>query len=67
MLLHYFVFRFSAVSYTNTYLGVPGRWEGGIIMDLEENGCTGMEWTAVPQDKHKWHYLVNVLMNFQGP
>ena len=58
-MLHHCVFRFSAVSYTNTDVGVPGRWEVSIKLDLKENGLTG-----VPQDRDRWQCLVNVLMNF---
>ena len=67
MLLHHCVFRFSASSSTNTDLGVPGRWEGSIGMELKENGCKGLDWIALPQDRDKWQCLVNVLLNPQGP
>jgi hypothetical protein len=38
-----------------------------IRMDLKENGCKNVDWTALPQDRDNWQCLLNVLMNRKGP
>jgi hypothetical protein len=46
-------------------LGRPRcRWEDNIRMDLQEVGCGGMDWIRLTQDRHRWHAIVNAVMNF---
>jgi hypothetical protein len=47
-------------------LGRPRHWlVGNIMIDLEEIGWGGMEWTGLPQDMHKRRALVNAAMNIR--
>jgi hypothetical protein len=39
------------------------RWEDGIKMDLGENGCGGVEWFHLAQDRDRWRAVVNAVMN----
>ena len=49
-------------------LGRPRlRWEDYIMMDIQEVGCGGMDWTEVAQDRDRWRALVNAVMNFRIP
>ena len=41
------------------------RWKDNIKMDLQEEGCRGMDWIKLAQDRDRWLALVNVVMNFQ--
>ena len=47
-------------------LGRPRRgWEDNIKMDLQEDGCGGMGWIDLAQDRDRWRALVNVVMNLR--
>ena len=39
------------------------RWEDNIKMDLQEEGCGGMDWFELSQDKRQVAALGNVVMN----
>jgi len=36
------------------------RWEDNIKMDLQEEGCWGMDWIELARDRDKWQELVKV-------
>jgi hypothetical protein len=42
------------------------RWEDNIKMELQEEGCVGMDWILLAEDRERWWTLVNALMNFCG-
>ena len=49
-------------------LGRPRhRWEDNIKMDLQEGGWGGMVWIDLAQDRDRWQFLVNVVMNLWVP
>ena len=40
-------------------LGIPRRrWEDNIKMDLQEEGCWGVDWIDLAQDRDRWRALV---------
>jgi len=43
------------------------RWEDNIKMELQEVGCTGMDWIKLAQDRDRWRALVNAVMSFRVP
>jgi hypothetical protein len=43
------------------------RWEDNIKMDLQGVFWQGVDWIAVPQDRHRWRALVNAVMNLRVP
>jgi len=49
-------------------LGRPRhRWEDSIKMDLQEEGCEGMDLIDVAQDRERWRVLVNAVMKLRVP
>ena len=49
-------------------LGRPRhRWEDNIKMDLQDEGCGGMEWIELVQGRDRWRALVTAVMNFRVP
>jgi hypothetical protein len=47
-------------------LGRPrGRWEDGIIMDIEETGYGSVDWIQLAQDRDRRSALVNTVMNLR--
>jgi hypothetical protein len=52
----------------NRPLGRPRRrWENNIKMDLQKEGCGGMDWIELAQDRDRWRVLVNAVMYLQVP
>jgi hypothetical protein len=48
----------------NRSLGRPRpRWEDNIKMDFKYIGWEGREQINLAQDRHKWHGVVNMVMN----
>jgi hypothetical protein len=48
-------------------LGRPmRRWKDGIKMNLQE-GCGGMNWVELTEDKDRWRALVSAVMNLRVP
>jgi len=43
------------------------RWEDNIMMDIQEVGCGGMDWSEPAQNRDRWRALVNVVTNFRVP
>ena len=39
---------------------------GYIKMDLQEEGCGGMDWIELAEDRDMWPALVNSIMNLWG-
>ena len=43
------------------------RWVDNITMDLQEEGCGGMDWIGLAQNRDSWRTLVSAVMNFRVP
>ena len=43
------------------------RWENNNKMDLLEEGCGGMDWIKLAQDRDRWWALVNAVVNLRIP
>ena len=48
-----------------TLVGLRGRWEDNIRMDLEETGINGGNWVDSAQDSDYWRALVNEVLNLR--
>jgi len=49
-------------------LGRPRRrWLNNIRMDLQEMGCSYMDWIGLAQDRDRWRTLVSAVMNLRVP
>ena len=49
-------------------LGRPRRrWEDNIQMDLQEEGCGGMDWIELAQDRDRGRAVVNAVMKLRVP
>jgi hypothetical protein len=49
-------------------LGRPRRrWEDIIKMDLQEEGCAGMDWIKHDQERDSWWAFANAVMNLWVP
>jgi len=35
-------------------------------MHLKENGCEGLDWISLAEDKEKWRAVVDTVMNRRG-
>ena len=42
-------------------------WEGNIKKDLQDEGCRGMDWINLAQDRDRWRALVTAVMNLRVP
>jgi hypothetical protein len=42
-------------------------WEDNIMVDLHEEGCGGMDWIWLAQNRDRWRVLVNAVMNLRVP
>jgi hypothetical protein len=46
------------------HLEEPGiEWDDNIKMDLQKEGCGGMDWIDLAQERDKCQALVNTVMN----
>ena len=49
-------------------LGRPRhRWGDNIRMDLQEVGCSYVDWFGLAQDRDRWRTLVSAVMNLRVP
>ena len=47
-------------------LGRPSRrWEDNMKADLQEEGCGGVDWIELAQDRDRWRVLVTAVMNIR--
>ena len=44
-----------------------GRYQDTINVDLQEVGCSDMDWIELAHDKYRWRALVNAVMNIRVP
>jgi hypothetical protein len=42
-------------------------WGHNIKLDLQKEGCGGMNWNKLTQEKDSWWALVNVVINLRFP
>jgi hypothetical protein len=49
------------------HLGDPGVDGMIILRDLQEEGCGGMDWIELAQDRDRWRALMNAVMNLRVP
>jgi hypothetical protein len=47
--------------------GSRRRWEDNTKADLQEQGCGGIDWIELAQDRHRWRALMNAVMNLRVP
>jgi hypothetical protein len=47
------------------YLEERCTWMYNIEMDLQTEGCRGMNWVVLVQDRDRWRALVSAVMNHQ--
>jgi hypothetical protein len=43
------------------------RWEDNIKADIQELGCTDMDWIELAKDRDRWRALVNAVINLRVP
>jgi hypothetical protein len=43
------------------------RWEDNIKIDLQEVGCTSIDFIDLAQDRNGWRALVNMVMSLRVP
>ena len=49
-------------------LGRPRRrWNDNIKIDLQEEGCEGIDWIELALDRDSWRAIVNTVMNLRVP
>jgi len=49
-------------------LGRPRRrWNDNIKIDLQEEGCEGIDWIELALDRGSWRAIVNTVMNLRVP
>jgi hypothetical protein len=49
-------------------LGIPRRrWVDNIRMNLVEVGWGNVDWICLPQDRDRWRFLVNSVLNLRVP
>jgi hypothetical protein len=43
------------------------RWQDNIKVDLWDEGCGGIDWIVLAENRDRWLALVNALMNLWVP